>query len=50
MTTKNIRKDLQYQVREYLEYYWKEEKSSNTELEVIIIISLLQIIVLIHCV
>ncbi|EAS03486.2 cation channel family protein (macronuclear) [Tetrahymena thermophila SB210] len=33
MTNKTISKDLQYQVREYLEYYWKQEKASNSEQE-----------------
>ncbi|KAL4510549.1 hypothetical protein ABPG72_004703 [Tetrahymena utriculariae] len=33
MTNKTISKDLQYQVREYLEYYWKQEKANNSELE-----------------
>ncbi|KAL4463931.1 hypothetical protein ABPG74_005868 [Tetrahymena malaccensis] len=33
MTNKTISKNLQYQVREYLEYYWKQEKSNNTDLE-----------------
>ncbi|KAL4494862.1 hypothetical protein ABPG73_004302 [Tetrahymena malaccensis] len=33
MTNKTISKDLQYQVREYLEYYWKQEKANNSEFE-----------------
>ncbi|KAL4510548.1 hypothetical protein ABPG72_004702 [Tetrahymena utriculariae] len=47
MTNKTISKNLQYQVREYLEYYWKQEKSNNTDLEVInYFISLQQIFII----
>ncbi|EGR32569.1 hypothetical protein IMG5_077350, partial [Ichthyophthirius multifiliis] len=33
MQTKNVKPSLQYQIKQYLEYYWKEMQHQNTEKE-----------------
>ena len=33
MQKKNVSKNLQYQIREYLEYYWEETAELNEEME-----------------
>lgn len=37
MSLKGINNKLQYQIREYLEYYWRESAEMNQEQEQIII-------------